>query len=414
MRLALAQLDAVVGDLDGNRALIVDAIREASDAGADLVVFPELAVTGYPPEDLLLRPGFIKAARASLERDRRLPPRGSRPSSAARSSTATSQTPAPCCPTGSCAASTASSSCRTTASSTSTATSPPGESCSCCGAATCSIGPTICEDIWQPGPPATDLALGGRAADRQPLRFAVPRRQGRGPRGDARHPGARQRVLPRLLQPRRRPGRARLRRPLRRARRRGRGDRPRSRLRGGLLVVDLDPTEAIGRRLRDVRRRELERSRESVPPCDRDRAPAARAERDAGRTASSFRSQPELEQMRLALGLGLRDYVQKNGFREVVLGISGGIDSALTAAICADALGHRPRPHGLDAVALLVGGDARRRARGEREPRRRLPRDPDRGRSSSAFARGARSLVRGPRARPDRGEPPGASPRARC
>ena len=43
--------------------------------------------------------------------------------------------------------------------------------------------------------------------------------------------------------------------------------------------------------------------------------------------------------MRLALGLGLRDYVQKTGFREVVLGISGGIDSALTAAICADALG---------------------------------------------------------------------------
>jgi NAD+ synthase (glutamine-hydrolysing) len=48
---------------------------------------------------------------------------------------------------------------------------------------------------------------------------------------------------------------------------------------------------------------------------------------------------PELEQMRLALGLGIRDYVAKSGFREVVLGISGGIDSALTAAICADALG---------------------------------------------------------------------------
>ena len=67
VRLALAQLNAVVGDLDGNRELIVDAIREAHAAGADLVVFPELAVTGYPPEDLLLRPGFIKAARASLD-----------------------------------------------------------------------------------------------------------------------------------------------------------------------------------------------------------------------------------------------------------------------------------------------------------------------------------------------------------
>ena len=87
MRLALAQLDAVVGDLAGNRALIVDAIREARAAGADLVVFPELAVTGYPPEDLLLRPGFVKAARASLDEitpRRRASPR----SSAARSSIA--------------------------------------------------------------------------------------------------------------------------------------------------------------------------------------------------------------------------------------------------------------------------------------------------------------------------------------
>jgi NAD+ synthase (glutamine-hydrolysing) len=48
---------------------------------------------------------------------------------------------------------------------------------------------------------------------------------------------------------------------------------------------------------------------------------------------------PELDQMRLALGLGLRDYVVKNGFTEVVLGISGGIDSAVTAAVCAEALG---------------------------------------------------------------------------
>ena len=47
----------------------------------------------------------------------------------------------------------------------------------------------------------------------------------------------------------------------------------------------------------------------------------------------------ELEQLRLALGLGLRDYVEKNGFEDVVISISGGIDSALTAAIAADALG---------------------------------------------------------------------------
>src|SRR6201993_4969665 len=67
MRLALAQIDPTVGDLDGNRALILERLEEAKDAGADVVVFPELAVTGYPPEDLLLRPGFIRAVERSLE-----------------------------------------------------------------------------------------------------------------------------------------------------------------------------------------------------------------------------------------------------------------------------------------------------------------------------------------------------------
>src|SRR5947207_2108873 len=67
MKLALAQIDPVVGDLDGNRALILARVREAREAGADLVVLPELAVTGYPPEDLLLRPGFVRAAQACTE-----------------------------------------------------------------------------------------------------------------------------------------------------------------------------------------------------------------------------------------------------------------------------------------------------------------------------------------------------------
>src|SRR5919201_3496554 len=66
MRLALAQLNTVVGDLDGNRDKILRALEEAKSANADLVLFPELAVTGYPPEDLLLRPGFVRAAEESL------------------------------------------------------------------------------------------------------------------------------------------------------------------------------------------------------------------------------------------------------------------------------------------------------------------------------------------------------------
>src|SRR5213082_2406694 len=66
MRLALAQINTVVGDLDGNRDRIFRWLAEAKEAGADMVLFPELAVTGYPPEDLLLRPGFVRAAERSL------------------------------------------------------------------------------------------------------------------------------------------------------------------------------------------------------------------------------------------------------------------------------------------------------------------------------------------------------------
>jgi NAD+ synthase (glutamine-hydrolysing) len=61
MRLALAQINPTVGDLAGNTRLIIDFLRRARDEGADLVVFPELSLCGYPPKDLLLQEGFIKA-----------------------------------------------------------------------------------------------------------------------------------------------------------------------------------------------------------------------------------------------------------------------------------------------------------------------------------------------------------------
>ncbi len=67
MRIALAQLNVVVGDLDGNVERIVAAVAESQRASADLIVLPELAVTGYPPEDLLLRPGFVRAARTAVD-----------------------------------------------------------------------------------------------------------------------------------------------------------------------------------------------------------------------------------------------------------------------------------------------------------------------------------------------------------
>jgi NAD+ synthase (glutamine-hydrolysing) len=68
LRIALAQLNPTVGDLDGNGRLAVEGIERARAAGADLVAFPELFLTGYPPEDLLLKPSFIRANLRQLEK----------------------------------------------------------------------------------------------------------------------------------------------------------------------------------------------------------------------------------------------------------------------------------------------------------------------------------------------------------
>ena len=68
VRLALAQINPTVGDLDANAALIARFTRQARERGADLVVFPELALTGYPPRDLVLQEGFVADAAAAAKR----------------------------------------------------------------------------------------------------------------------------------------------------------------------------------------------------------------------------------------------------------------------------------------------------------------------------------------------------------
>ncbi|MBM3677944.1 MAG: NAD+ synthase [Actinobacteria bacterium] len=361
MRVALAQLNAVVGDLDGNRDAILAWLEEAREAGADLVVFPELAVTGYPPEDLLLRPAFVRAARASLEEIAR----------------ATSGLVALVgCPIfdrdlfNACAV--------------------------CADGAIRAvyrkrflpnygvfdehryfaegrrelfllrlgevlIGTTICEDIWQPGPPATDLALAGaqlivnlsaspfhvgKAEDREEMLVTRARDNASylafcnlvGGQDELVFDGHSVVLDDEGEVVARAPG-----------------------FEETLLVVDVDPTEAIGRRLRDVRRRELERSRSDPPevPIVDLAAPMPMSHAAAG-PIDAFA--PELEQMRLALVLALRDYVGKNGFGDVVVGISGGIDSAVTAALCVDALGP-DRVHTVSMPSRFSSGETRGDAR---------------------------------------------------
>ena len=67
IRVALGQINSTVGDFAGNTARIAAGIERAIDAGADLVAFPELALCGYPPEDLTFNPDFLAANRRALE-----------------------------------------------------------------------------------------------------------------------------------------------------------------------------------------------------------------------------------------------------------------------------------------------------------------------------------------------------------
>jgi len=365
MRLALAQLNVVVGDLDGNRDRILSALGAARAEGADLVVFPELAVTGYPPEDLLLRPGFLRAAREALE------------DIAAETHDIVALVGTPWLE-------------RDLA-----------NACAVCGRGEILgvyrkqflpnygvfdehryfaegrdllllrfgdiyVGPTICEDVWQPGPPATDLALAGaqllvnlsaspfhvgKAKEREEMLVTRARDTSSffafcnlvGAQDELVFDGHSVVLDDAGEVVARAPG-----------------------FEEHLLVVDVEPTFAVGRRLRDVRRRELERSRESVPDVeivDLGDVPS----RDAQPAALVVPFEDELEQMRRALTLGLRDYVEKNGFAEVVVGVSGGIDSAVTAALSTDALG----PHRVHCVSMPsrfsseeTRADARRVAEG--------------------------------------------------
>ena len=340
MRLALAQINPVVGDLDGNRDLIVARLEEARDKGADLAVFPELAVTGYPPEDLLLRPGFLRATARTLEQ-------------------IAEQTQGIVAFVG----------------------FPHLESdlfnaCAVCADGEVNaiyrkrflpnygvfdehryfaagrdlvlievgktlVGVTICEDMWQPGPPATDLALAGaellvnlsaspfhvgKEVEREEM-FVTRARDNScfvafcnavGGQDELIFDGHscvlddEGEVVARAVG-----------------------------FEETLLIVDVDPKAVLARRLRDVRRRALAEDRDEAPVVQivhvgDARPPGSNGNRYDG---AVIPFEEELEQMRLALELGLHDYVQKNGFREVVIGVSGGIDSAVTAALAAEALG---------------------------------------------------------------------------
>jgi len=377
LRLALAQLNSIVGDLDGNRDRIAAAIADARGAGADLVLLPELVVTGYPPEDLLLRPGFVRAARRSVEE------------LAGATRGIAALVGAPHLDTDLYNA------CYVLADGDVRAVYrkrflpnygvfdedryfAPGHDLLLLRSGDVLVGPTVCEDVWQPGPPATDLALAGAHLvaniSASPFHVGKDREREEMLRVRARDNscfvafcnavGAQDELVfdghsvvfddeGELLA--RAPG-----------------------FEEALLVVDVDPTAAVGRRLRDVRRRALARERGEPRRAHVVELAAPRHQREAAEPQQAPLVD-DLEQMRCALELGLRDYVRKNGFGDVVIGLSGGIDSALTAAIAVGALGAE-RVHGVAMPSRYSSegtrADARRLAESLAIDFRELPIEP--------------------------------------
>ena len=361
MRLALAQINTTVGDLDGNRERILTRLAEAKEAGAHIALFPELAITGYPPEDLLLRPSFIRAAERSLAQVAR----------EARGIVAFVGVPhldrdlynaCAVCAAGEVKALYRKRFLPNYGVFDEHRYFAPARDLFLLEHGEALIVPTVCEDIWQLGPPATDLALAGAqllvnisaspfhvGKDREREQMLATRARDNvcyvafvnavGGQDELVFDGHsvvlddEGQVLARA------PG-----------------------FEEALLVVDVEPEEAVGRRLRDVRRRSLESEREEAPEVPVVHVGSSGASNGKPVEPKIAPLLDDLEQMRRALELGLRDYVQKNGFEKIVIGVSGGIDSALAAAIACQALGPE-RIHCVSMPSRFSSEETRRDAK---------------------------------------------------
>ncbi len=189
------------------------------------------------------------------------------------------------------------------------------------------FGLIVCEDAWDPLP-CKRGRRGRRRAHARDQRLAVSYASAARTRGSARGPSARERAAARLPEHGRRPGRARLRRRLDAVDRDGQGAVSRTAVRGGLATSSSSIDD--GGRLVPA---------PGVPP------PAP----------------PLVERVYGALVLGTRDYVEKNGFPGGVLGLSGGVDSALTLCDRRRCARRGSRARGHDAFAVYVGNESRGR-----------------------------------------------------
>ena len=337
LTLALAQVDARVGDLDGNVAIVREQIARARDAGAELVLFPELMLTGYPPEDLLLKEHFLQAAQEAL----------AAVAADAQGIVALVGFPERSDDVYNALAVLVDGAVHAVYRKTLLPNYgvfdeqryfQAGDDAVVVDLGDARIGLTICEDIWTPGHPAQEEALAGATLILNAS--ASPYYAGKGRQREAMlvqrardnlsavafcnlvggqdelvfdghsvvldHEGT---VLARAPQ-----------------------------FAEALTLCTVDLQAAATARLRDTRLRPpVRRALPDVRQLER----IERTPRDGSLTLGGDVAEllePEAE-VYAALCLGLRDYCAKNGFEHVVLGLSGGIDSTLVALIAADALG---------------------------------------------------------------------------
>ncbi|MBW3556729.1 MAG: NAD+ synthase, partial [Actinobacteria bacterium] len=342
LRIAACQLNTMVGDLDGNARRILEALDEAEAAGADVALFPELAVTGYPPEDLLLKPGFVEDNAEVL---RRLASRTSRCAAVIGfvDSGLDLFNAAAVCAGGEVRGVYRKRLLPNYAVFDEqryfTAGSEPLQLYLIGGVR---IGISICEDIWSPSGPMSQQAGGGaelilninaspyyagRVAERERMLATRAADASCGLVYVNQVGGQDELVFDGASAVFDADGRLVASAP---------------QFEEAVLVVDVEVQPVFRKRLLDPRGRTASPALPVVvvsesPHEQRDRCPAT--------LAAPLARTDEVYQ---ALVLGTRDYVRKNGFTDVVFGLSGGIDSSLVAVIAADAVG----PERVHAVAL--------------------------------------------------------------
>jgi len=335
LRIALAQINTTVGDIAGNAARILDRVQEAASLGADVVAFPELAVTGYPPEDLLLKPEFIAAnLRALVEiaaqtagtvvicgfADRRDDLFNA--AAIMHSGTVAAVYHKNYLPNYSVF--------------DEDRYFRAGEEQPVFEVNGAIVGVSVCEDIWYPdGPPTTQALDGGaevlinissspyylgRAARRREM-LSVRAADTAAFVAYVNLVGGQDELVfdgqSMIFAP---DGRLVARGPA---------------FEEAMVVAEVDLEEAFRQRLHDPRRRKVHRSAVPVTPLAA-QLPADKPGLGPPMVAEALSAEEEVYR---ALVLGTRDYVRKNGFAKVVIGLSGGVDSSLVAAVAVDALG---------------------------------------------------------------------------